>query len=208
MSAVTLFPAFLDLRGRSCLVVGAGGIAQQKIASLLASGSEVHVVAPCASAEIQRLDSDQRLHWTRRTFLPSDLHGVFLVVAATDDRRVNAEVFREADSRRVLCNAVDDPEHCHFQYPAVVRRGELQIAISTGGRSPALAQRLRKELEAQFGAEYGPWLEWLGRVRQLLFHRNVEQQQRKTVLHRIVGPKVYNRFVAARLRRKGGLAHG
>lgn len=208
MSATRLFPAFLDVRGRRCLVVGAGAIAEQKVAGLLSGGATLHVVSPQATTGIQELADAGRLVWSPRAFLSSDLHGVFLVVAATADAAVNEVVFREADSRGVLCNAVDDPEHCHFQYPAVVQRGDLQIAISTAGRSPALAQRLRGELEAQFGADYGPWLEWLGRVRQLLFRCNVEQKQRRTVLHRIVGREIYNRFVAARVRRKGGLVHG
>lgn len=208
MSASALFPAFLDLRGRPCLVVGAGEVAQQKVTSLIASGAAVHVVAPHASAEIQHLGADHRLRWSPRAFLPSDLDGVFLVVAATSDVQVNEKVFREADSRGVLCNAVDDPEHCHFQYPAVVRRGDLQIAISTGGRSPALAQRLRTELEAQFGVEYGPWLEWLGTVRELLFRRRIDPEQRKLALHRIVRRDVFNRFVSARRRRQGGSTNG
>lgn len=207
MSATRLFPAFLNVRGRRCLIVGGGAIAEQKAAGLLSAGANLHLASPQATAGIQELADTGRLVWSSRAFLPSDLDGVFLVVAATADRAVNEAVFREADSRGVLCNAVDDPDHCHFQYPAVVRRGDLQIAISTAGRSPALAQRLRMELEAQFGAEYEPWVEWLGRVRQLLFRRNLEQQQRKTLLRRIVGREVYNRFAAV-LRRKGGLVRG
>ena len=143
------------------------------------------------------------LEWAQRRFSAEDLDGVFLAVAATGDPKVNEEVFRQAEARGVLCNAVDDPEHCHFQYPAVVRRGQLQIAISTGGRSPALAQRLRAELETQFGPEYGPWLEWLGAVRRLFFQRRVEPQRRTPALHRIARRAVYERFAAARRRRQG-----
>ena len=208
MSAGALFPAFLDLRGRPCLVVGAGEVAQQKVRSLLAGGAAVHVVAPHASAEIQHLGADHSLRWTPRAFLPSDLDGVFLVVAAACDVQVNEEVFRQADSRGVLCNTVDDPKHCHFQCPAVVRRGDLQIAISTGGRSPALAQRLRTELEVEFGEEYGPWLQWLGTVRQLLFRGRIDPEQRKLALHRMVRRDVFNRFVSAQRRRQGGLPNG
>ncbi len=159
MSAATLFPAFLDLHGRRCLVVGAGEIARQKTAGLLLSGAEVHVVAPEACAEIRQWAGNGRVRWSQRPYAAGDLDGAYLVITATGDPDVNEAVFAEAERRGVLCNSVDDPTHCHFQYPAVVRRGELQIAISTGGRSPALAQRLRAELEEQFGPEYGPWLE-------------------------------------------------
>ncbi len=197
MSAATLFPAFLDLRGRRCLVVGGGEIARQKIAGLLPSGAHIHVVAPEACAEVRRLAEDGRLRWWQRTYSAGDLEGAYLVIAATGEPRVNEAVFAEAERRGALCNSVDDPEHCHFQCPAVVRRGELQIAISTGGRSPALAQRLRAELEAQFSPEYAPWLEWLGRVRQLMFRTGVGSQQRKRALHKIASRDVYNRFRAA-----------
>lgn len=207
MSATRLFPAFLDVRGRRCLLVGAGAIAGQKVAGLLSAGATLHVVSPQAIVGIQKLAEAGRLVWIPRAFLPSDLDGVFLVVAATADAAINRAVFKEADSRKVLCNAVDDPDHCHFYYPAVVRRGDLQIAISTAGRSPALAQRLRVELEAQFGAEYGPWLEWLGTVRQLFFRRHIDPRERKDTLHRLVSGEIYNRF-AAFLQRKGGLVHG
>ena len=100
--------------------------------------------------------------WEARAFNSADLDGVFLVIAATNSRDVNAAIFREAGQRNILCNVVDDPEYCDFYYPAVVRRGELQLAISTNGHSPALAQRIRRELEIQFGPEYGEWLEAIG----------------------------------------------
>jgi precorrin-2 dehydrogenase/sirohydrochlorin ferrochelatase len=109
-------------------------------------------------------------------------------------------VYREASRRHVLCNAVDEPEHCHFYYPAVVRRGDLQIAISTAGHSPALAQRLRRELETLFGPEYEDLLRWLGRVRAMLFRRDMEPQARAKTLHRIAGSEVAARFILARRR--------
>ena len=141
-----LFPLFLKLEGRDCLVVGGGSIAAQKLDGLLSAGAHLHVVAPKADDRIRELVSDGRLRWSQREFRPSDVTGAVLVVAATGDPMVNETVFREAQSRGVLCNAVDEPDHCNFYYPAVVRRGDLQIAISTAGHSPALAQRLRKDL--------------------------------------------------------------
>jgi precorrin-2 dehydrogenase/sirohydrochlorin ferrochelatase len=195
-----LFPMFLKLTGQRCLVVGAGQIAEQKIDALLASGAEVRVVAPEASESVRKLAASGRLTWAARRFDPADLDDVVLAIAATCDRAVNEEVFRSASNKRVLCNAVDEPEYCHFYYPAVVRRGDLQIAISTAGHSPALAQRLRRELETLIGPEYEDLLRWLGRVRGLFFKRNIDPQLRKNALHRIASRDVFERFVHARKR--------
>jgi len=196
----SLFPIFLKIAGRRGVVVGAGKIAEQKLEALLAAEAKVHVVAPQASAAIRQLAAGGQLVWTARSFEPADLDGAAVAIAATGDTVVNAEVFRAAGERGVLCNAVDDPERCHFYYPAVVRRGDLQIAISTGGHSPALAQRLRAELATLFGRDYGPWLQWLGAVRHLLFRRQVDPQLRKQTLHRIASREVYDRFALAQQR--------
>lgn len=195
-----LFPMFLKLEAQPCVVVGAGRIAEQKIGALLASGARVRVVAPQATESIQALAAEGRLSWIERGFEPSDLDGSLLAVAATGDRCVNEEVFRAAGSRHVLCNAVDEPEHCDFYYPAVVRRGDLQIAISTSGHSPALAQRLRMQLETLIGPEYEDLLRWLGRARSLLFRRCQDPQLRKKTLHRIASREVSERFLRARQR--------
>ncbi|HEX2344861.1 MAG TPA: bifunctional precorrin-2 dehydrogenase/sirohydrochlorin ferrochelatase [Vicinamibacterales bacterium] len=148
---MTLFPLFLKLARRRCLVVGAGTIAEGKIASLLDARARVRVVAPQATPTIAAWARNRRLMWIQRAFEPADLDRAFLVIAATSSVKVHRIVFREARHRGVLCNAVDEPTRCDFYYPAVFRRGDLQIAVSTSGRSPALAQRLRRELEAQFG---------------------------------------------------------
>ncbi len=194
----TLFPIFMKLSGEPCLVVGAGLIAEQKLEGLLASGAEVQVIAPNATDSIRQLAADGRISWIERTFEPSDVDGKVLVVAATGNRAVNEEVFRAASSRHVLCNAVDEPEHCNFYYPAVVRRGDLQIAISTAGHSPALAQRLRVELEKLFSPEYGDLLHWLGKVRTMLFRRSMDPQSRKRALHKIASREVADRFIRSR----------
>jgi precorrin-2 dehydrogenase/sirohydrochlorin ferrochelatase len=195
-----LFPIFLKLQAQPCVVVGAGRIAEQKIGALLASGARVRVVAPQATESIRTLAAAGRLSWIERRFEPSDLDGHLLVVAATGDRFVNEEVFRAAATRHVLCNAVDEPEHCDFYYPAVVRRGDLQIAISTSGHSPALAQRLRAELETLIGPEYEDLLGWLGKVRSMLFRRCMDSQVRRKLLHRIASREVSERFLRARQR--------
>ena len=190
----TLFPMFLKLARRRCLVVGAGKIAEGKIASLLDAGARVRVVAPQATAAIAAWARNRRILWSQRVFEPADLDRAFLVIAATPSVRVHRAVFREARRRGVLCNAVDEPARCDFYYPAVVRRGDLQIAVSTGGRSPALAQRLRRELEAQFGPEYEAWLDHLGRSRATLFARSMNPEARRRLLHRQATESSFKRF--------------
>jgi len=180
-----LFPMFLKLEGRPCLVVGAGTVAEGKIGSLLLAGATVRVVAPQANAAVLEWARTGVIRWEAREFSPLDLDNVFLVIAATSSNEVNESVFREAQRRDVLCNVVDHPQHCDFYYPAVVRRGQLQIAISTAGESPALAQRLRRELEIQFGPEYESWVEQLGKARSELFARDINPEERRRRLHEL-----------------------
>jgi precorrin-2 dehydrogenase/sirohydrochlorin ferrochelatase len=198
-----LFPAFLKLEGRKCLVVGGGAIAEQKLAGLTDAGARVEVIAPRASSSIRSLVESGSVTWRAREFAASDLDGAFLVIAATGDVAVNTQVFREAERRGILCNAVDEPERCHFYYPAVVRRGDLQIAISTNGKSPALAQRIRLELESLFDSSYEPWLQWLGHVRDLYFRRQMAREQRIRALHQIASRPVFERFRRSRVVQHG-----
>lgn len=203
-----LFPMFLKLEARRCVVVGAGVIASQKLDSLLDSGADVLVVAPEATESIQEFARSGCVAWTQAEFRPEHLDGAFLVIAATGNPAVNELIYKAARERGVLCNSVDEPERCDFFYPAVVRRGDLQIAISTAGKSPALAQRIRKELAEQFDSSYVSWLEWLGTVRQLLFQRHVEPELRKQTLHRITKHSVFERFKSFRERKTQGVKHG
>ena len=181
----SLFPMFLKLEGRPFLVVGAGTVAEGKINGLLLSGAAVRVVAPRANAAVEEWARKGAIRWEAREFSPADLDGVFLVIVATSSTHVNEAVFHEAQCRNVLCNVVDDPQHCDFYYPAVVRRGQLQIAISTAGESPALAQKLRRELETQYGPEYESWIKHLGKARRELFARNIDAEKRRHRLHEL-----------------------
>ena len=180
---MSLFPMFVKLEGRRCLVVGAGAVGEAKIESLLATAAEVRVVAPKATPRVREWAREGGIEWQAREYAPADLAGVFLVIAATGSSKLHEEIYAEARSRGVLCNTVDEPERCDFYFPAVVRRGELQIAISTGGLSPALAQRLRKELEQQFGPEWEQWVAQLGRTREELQNIPMPPEQRKRLLH-------------------------
>lgn len=203
-----LFPMFLKLDGRKCVVVGAGTIAAQKLESLLESGADVRVVAPVASDEIRELARSGRVTWIQTEFHAEHLQDASLVIAATGNPEVNQAVYSAAQQLSVFCNSVDEPERCDFYYPALVRRGDLQIAISTAGKSPALAQRIRKELEEQFDLSYISWLNWLGTVRALLFSRQIDPELRRRTLHRIAGRTVFERFKSSRERKTPGGHHG
>jgi precorrin-2 dehydrogenase len=198
-----LFPIFLKLAARRCLVVGAGKIAESKIESLLLTDAKIQVVAPRGTQTIERWARETKISWDVRPFEATDVEQVSLVIAATDSEEVNHLVFGEARARGIFCNAVDDPEHCDFYCPAIVRRGPLQIAISTGGNSPALAQRLRRELEEQFGAEYEDWVRWLGEARASLFARTLSPPQRRKWLHSMAGELSFQKF-----RQRSGRALG
>ena len=197
---MTLFPMFVKLEGRSCLVVGAGSVGEPKIGGLLASEASVRVIAPKASATVAEWAQAGAIIWEAREFQSSDLDGVFLVIVATSFRNVNESIFLEARRRNILCNVVDDPKHCDFYYPAVVRRGDLQLAISTNGQSPALAQRIRRELEVEFGPDYGEWLEELGKIRQQLFASGMNPDDRRRVLHKLASREAFEQAQSKRIR--------
>jgi siroheme synthase-like protein len=192
---MSLFPAFLKLTNRRVLVVGGGTIAAQKIPGLLEAGAHIHVVSPKLSPQLAERVRNRQIDWSPKPFEPADLDGAFLVIAATSLHDLNAQVYREADLRSILCNAVDDIDHCHFYYGSIVQRGDLQIAISTNGKSPALAQRLRKELEEQFGPEYEHWLEWLGAARETLRAQSTDPEATKHWLHILASKPMFERFL-------------
>jgi len=158
---MSLFPIFVKLDGRAALVVGGGALAEAKIELLLQAGASVRVVAPKVSDRIRRWAIDKSIVWHESEFVASDVASVEVIFAATGRQGVDRYVAAVARQARVLVNAVDDPDFCDFYMPSVVRRGDLQIAISTNGRSPALAQQLREHLEAEFDAE------WAGRVLEI-----------------------------------------
>lgn len=194
----TFFPMLVSLAGRKCLVAGGGNVAAGKIDGLLHHGAEVIVVSPRAVKAIQGHARAGTLLWRRRAFSPKDLDGAFLAIAATSSPSANAAVFRACTAQGILCNSVDDPEHCDFFYPSIVRRGNLQIAISTGGRSPALAARLRRELEHRFGPEWSAWVEYLGQQRGQLFSRKMTAATRKTRLLQLATAQAFHAFLSER----------
>ncbi len=162
---VDYFPAFLDLRGRRCVVVGGGPIGERKTRDLLASGASVVVVSPTMTPGLTALVAAGLVVHRARRFRRWDVRGCAVVIAATGEASVDAAVATEARRRHALVNVVDAPAHCDFIVPSVLRRGPLQIAVSTGGRSPALAREIRRRLEPMFGAELGALVEEIGRQR-------------------------------------------
>jgi precorrin-2 dehydrogenase len=194
----SLFPLFLKIEGRRCLVVGAGEIGEPKIASLLEAKGIVAVVAPDVTDKVQEWVRDGKIQWLKREFSDPDLDGCLLVIVATSSRELQERIHRLAKQRGVLCNVVDVPELCDFYYPAVVKRGSLQIAISTGGESPALAQRLRKELEAQFGPEYEGWLAELSKARKRIRAEVAESADQKAALHELASEESFREFLKRR----------
>jgi len=179
----SLFPMFLKLAGRQCLVVGAGKVGEGKIAGVLDTGARVRVVSREATAAVREWARAGQIELELRSFSPEDLDGAFVAVVATASPDLNEFVYREAQLRGVLCNVVDVPEFCDFYYPAVVRRGDLQIAISTSGQSPSLAQKLRQQLEQQFGPGYAAWVAELGETRRLVQASDLPPERKRELLH-------------------------
>jgi precorrin-2 dehydrogenase/sirohydrochlorin ferrochelatase len=185
-----LFPIFLKLTARPCLVIGAGNLAESKIESLRAANGKVTVIAPAASPRITDLAASGEIEWHQREYAAGDIQDYFLVVTATNVPAVNRAVFLEAQANNIICNAVDDPPFCDFYFPSVVRRGDLQIAISTAGASPALAQRLRKEINAQLPLDTGDWLTDLGNLRREVVASEPLNEERKWLLHQLASREV------------------
>jgi precorrin-2 dehydrogenase / sirohydrochlorin ferrochelatase len=197
-----VFPLFLKLDNRPCLVVGAGNIAESKIAGLVEAAATIRVVAPEATEQVRAWAVEGKIDWQPRRFELADLQGMFLVVASTSSTALHQEIFSEARRLGVLCNIVDVPHLCDFYYPAIVRRGALQIAISTAGESPALSQRLRKELEIQFGPEYESWVAAIGEARAELATRSLNAEERKEILHELASREFFEKFRATFLKKQ------
>ena len=154
-----VYPVGLRLHDRRVVVVGGGQVAHRRVAGLLEAGARVTVVSPEVTPALEALVEPGRLSWIRLRYTPGDLVGAWYVVAATDDPAVNAAVYAAGERAGIWVNGADDPANCSFTLPSVVRRGDLQITVSTGGRSPALATWLRRRLEGEIGPEYAVLLD-------------------------------------------------
>jgi precorrin-2 dehydrogenase / sirohydrochlorin ferrochelatase len=178
-----LFPMFMKLTRKQCLVVGAGKVGGAKIGGLIDAGASIHVVTIEASSKVREWADAGKINLELRAFAPRDLDGKFLAVVATASNSLNAFIYREAERRGVICKVVDVPEYRDFFYPAVARRGDLQIAISTSEQSPSLAQKIRQQLERQFGEEYSAWVAQLGETRRLIRASDFDRERKLELLH-------------------------
>jgi precorrin-2 dehydrogenase/sirohydrochlorin ferrochelatase len=194
---------FVKLDGRQVLVVGAGRVGEPKIGGLLPTGARIRVVAHAASAVVREWARSGELALEERGFTLSDLDNAFLVVVATSSRDLNELIFQEANARRILCNVVDVPDQCDFYYPAVVQRGDLQIAISTSGQSPSLAQRIRQQLERQFGPGYAQWVAELGETRRKILASNLDPERKRSLLQSLASVEAFEAALAADLETNG-----
>ncbi len=180
------YPIFLDVKAKKCLVIGGGSVGSRKAAGLLRSGADVTVVSVESSNEVIDLAEKGEITLITREYVPTDLDGVFLVMGAVDDPEVGKMIKRDADSRNLLCNIADSPDDCNFILPSVVDRGDLVLAVSTTGKSPAFAKRMRKALEKEFGWEYSKFLRLMGGVRKKLLAQSHEPEEHKPIFEKLI----------------------
>jgi precorrin-2 dehydrogenase/sirohydrochlorin ferrochelatase len=180
------YPAYLDIRNRNCLVVGGGAVGTRKVQMLLKCGASVTVVSPVVSEPLKTLANRRTITLHQRSYRFSDLAGVFLVIGATDDAQLNRQISQDANRLDLLCNIADQPRDCNFILPSIVNRGDLIISVSTSGNSPALAKKLRKSLEDQFGDEYAVMLQLMGAIRKKLLNRSHEPEAHKKLFEQLI----------------------
>ena len=180
------YPVHLDINNRNCLVVGGGGVGTRKVKTLLDCGARVMVISLTVSQQLQDLATSGEIQLEERSYQTEDLNDMFLVIGATDDEKLNKQISTDADGLNTLCNIADRPEVCNFILPSIVHRDDLVITISTSGKSPALAKKLRQALENQFGEEYGTLLHLLGAIRKKLLQQAHEPEAHKPLFEQLI----------------------
>jgi len=180
------YPVVLNLSGRLVLVAGGGAVARRKVESLLEAGALVRLVSPDLIPELESLATRDGVEWRQKRFAPEDLAECHLAIAATDDNTVNQAVFKAAEEAGVFCNVVDQPALCSFTVPAVVRRGDLVIAVSTGGASPLLARRIKEDLANQFDEAWAEYLELLGRIRKAVMAKGGPSEMNRVTFQAVI----------------------
>jgi siroheme synthase-like protein len=180
------YPVCLNVINKSCLIVGGGKVAERKVLSLLDAGGLIKVVSPKVTSELARLAEQGKVSWIKREYRKSDLKQVYLVIAATDKKRLNCQISQDARRKGVLVNVVDEPELSDFITPAVVKRGKLIISVSTSGTCPALARWIKQELEEKYSIAYGKLLEILEKARLKIKASSVEENQRQQLIDKLI----------------------
>jgi siroheme synthase-like protein len=186
----TYYPVYIELRGQPCVVIGGGKIAEGKVEGLLAARANVTVISPDLTVHLRELVEEKKITYLARTYQPGDLTGAFMVICATDQAEVNHQVWQEASANRQLVNVVDDTPRCNFIAPSILRKGDLTIAISTSGKAPALAVRLKERLQRELGPEYERFLELAGELREPLARHIPEFETRKALWYELVDSEI------------------
>lgn len=190
------YPVCLDITNRQCLVVGGGRVGSRKVKTLLACGARVTVISPSASAYIREKAAEGLITHHVREYLYGDLQNMFLIIGATSDETLNFEIHQEAEQNGKLCNIADRPKACNFILPSIVARGDLLIAISTCGKSPAFAKMLRKQLETEFGPEYADFLKLMGSIRKQLLLESHEPEEHKPLFEELIDNGLLKKIAA------------
>lgn len=180
------YPIHLDVKNRNCLVVGGGAVGNRKVNTLLMCGASVTVVSLDPTSQLKKLAAERSIILRERAYRSADLKGMFLVIGATDDEKLNRQISKDAEQIGILCNIADRPEACNFILPSIVQRGDLVITISTSGQSPALAKHIRRKMEAQFGGEYADFLLLMGAIRKKLLSQTHEPEAHKALFNQLI----------------------
>ncbi len=180
------YPIHLDVKNRNCLVVGGGAVGNRKVNTLLICGARVTVVSLDPTPQLKKLAAERSIILIERAYRSADLKGMFLVIGATDDEKLNRQISKDAEQIGILCNIADRPEACNFILPSIVQRGDLVITISTSGQSPALAKHIRRKMEAQFGGEYADFLLLMGAIRKKLLSQTHEPEAHKALFNQLI----------------------
>ncbi len=180
------YPLYLDIQNRKCLVVGGGSVGTRKVMTLMDCGASVTVVSPDFTTQLFQLADTRAIKLKKRSYRSSDIDGIFLVIGATNNEELNRQISEDAQRLNKLCNIVDRPEACNFILPSFINRGDLIIAVSTSGKSPALAKKLRKDLENEFGQEYAEFLRLMGVIRQRLLSKNRDSKTHKYLFEQLI----------------------
>jgi precorrin-2 dehydrogenase / sirohydrochlorin ferrochelatase len=186
----TYYPVYIQLREQPCVVIGGGKIAEGKVDGLLAAQANVTVISPDLTAHLQHLVEEKQIAYLARTYQAGDLTGAFMVICATDQAEINHQVWQEASANRQLVNVVDDTPRCNFIAPSILRKGDLTIAISTSGKAPALAVRLKERLQRELGPEYERFLELAGELREPLARNIPDFETRKALWYELMDSEI------------------
>ncbi len=181
------YPINLDINNRNCLVVGGGSVGTRKVETLVKCNAIVTVVSPEFEEKLLLLADNNSITLKKRIYRPTDLDDMFLVISATGNRELNQQISKDARKRNMLCNIADFPEACNFILPSIVNQGDLLIAISTSGKSPAFAKKMRKDLEKQFGKEYAEFLMLMGAIRKKLLSKKHQPEEHKHIFEKLIG---------------------